>query len=341
MGSVYQQKGSLNWWIRYWRRGEEYRESSESKKRSDAVSLLRQRLSEIQQGKAVGPSVNNTTVSDLLEMVRTDYAINGRKMDLRGPCKWISGYFGSDLAVQVTSDRISRYVRHRLAAGTKPATINRELSTLRRGFNLAARAGRVAGVPYFALLKEDNARKGFFDRESFLAVLSRLPGSLQPLVHTAYLTGWRVQSELMTRQRHHLDLKAGWLRLEPGETKNGQGRMFPLTPELRAVLETQVQETRAFEIREHRIVPWLFHRDGEQILSYRRAWATACEKAGVPGAYVHDFRRTAVRNLERAGISRSAAMQMTGHLTEAVYRRYAIVDEATLKEAATKLSAVQ
>src|SRR5215510_5797037 len=55
-----------------------------------------------------------------------------------------------------------------------------------------------------------------------------------------YITGWRVKSEILTRQRSHLDLDAGWIRLEPGETKNGKGRMFPLTPRLRAVLEAQL-----------------------------------------------------------------------------------------------------
>ena len=60
----------------------------------------------------------------------------------------------------------------------------------------------------------------------------------------------------------------------------------------------------------------------------------------MPGRIPHDFRRTAVRALERAGVSRSAAMAMTGHLTESVYRRYAIADETSLKEAAVKLAAL-
>jgi len=339
MGRVYQQPGSALWWIDYSKNGERYRESSGSPKRSDAVALLKQRLSEIHQGRRVGPAVNNTTVNDLLEMVQSDYLNNARRMDLRGPVKWLQDFWGNDFAVQATSDRLAKYVSSRLRAGAAPATINRELATLRRGFNLAARAGRVGAVPFFPTLKEANARKGFFERDGFQRVVSHLPAALRPLMQTAYITGWRVQSELMTRQKHHLDLASGWLRLEPGETKNGEGRMFPLTPELRSILEAQLQETRRLELAQGRIIPWLFHRDGKQILSYRKAWATACKAAGVPGALVHDFRRTAVRNLERSGVSRSAAMAMTGHLTESVYRRYAIVDEATLKDAALKLSA--
>ena len=81
-------------------------------------------------------------------------------------------------------------------------------------------------------------------------------------------------------------------------------------------------------------------RRGKQIRTYRRSWLTACRKAGVPGRIPHDFRRTAVRNLERAGVPRSAAMAMVGHKTESIYRRYAIMDEAMLKEGAAKLAAL-
>jgi integrase len=137
-----------------------------------------------------------------------------------------------------------------------------------------------------------------------------------------------------------VNLGAGWLRLEPGETKNGEGRMFPLTPELRRVLEQQLTRTMELERASGRIIPWLFHRNGRAIKSFRRAWTTACRKAGVPGRIPHDFRRTAIRNLERAGVPRSTAMRMVGHRTEAIYRRYAIVDEQMLREGADRLHAI-
>ena len=114
--------------------------------------------------------------------------------------------------------------------------------------------------------------------------------------------------------------------------------MFPLTPELREVLERQREATTAFEQARGVIVPWLFHRKGKQVKSFLKAWKKACQEAGAPSLIPHDLRRTAVRNLERAAVPRSSAMQLTGHKTEAVYRRYAIVDEAMLTEAAEKLS---
>jgi hypothetical protein len=148
-------------------------------------------------------------------------------------------------------------------------------------------------------------------------------------------------------------LKAGWLRLDPGESKNREGRMFPLTTRRRDILESQLARTESLQRATGKIMPWLFHRDGNPIKTFRRSWITACVDAGfghvvkdIKGKVVkkiadripHDFRRTAVRNLERAGVARSAAMKMIGHRTESIYRRYAIADESMLREAGEKLA---
>jgi len=108
---------------------------------------------------------------------------------------------------------------------------------------------------------------------------------------------------------------------------------------LRALLERRQAITRRCERAQGRIIAHVFHRYGTPIKTLRRAWRTACKEAGRPGLLLHDLRRSAVRNLERAGISRSVAMKLTGHKTEAVYRRYAIVAESDLREAGTKLAA--
>jgi len=184
---------------------------------------------------------------------------------------------------------------------------------------------------------EDNVRKGFFEREQFDAVLSHLPEHLTPVVKVACITGWRVTSELLSRQWQHVDFNGGWLRLEPGETKNRKGRNFPFTQRLRTVLAEQRKRTAAVEVATGCAVPWVFHRDGHRIKSFYVLWRKACRETGIPGRLLHDFRRTAVRNFERAGVPRSDAMAMVGHLTESIYRRYAISDEGSLREAAARL----
>jgi integrase len=200
--------------------------------------------------------------------------------------------------------------------------------------------------PHIALLREDNARQGFFEPEQLRNVLRHLPDELRPVVKFAYITGWRVKSEVLTREWRHVDLKAGEVRLEPGTTKNKEGRTFPFTSELRTILEAQHAEHERLKKR-GKVVPWVFFRmvaNGRRgplrpkpIKSFSKAFATACRHAGCPGRILHDFRRTAVRNLELAGVPRSVAMKLTGHLTESVYRRYAIADQRDLRVAVEKL----
>jgi len=186
------------------------------------------------------------------------------------------------------------------------------------------------------MLREDNIRKGFFEAEQFAAVCRHLPAPLVPLVRFAYLTGWRLRSEILLFEWRQVDWQGRVVRLDPGTTKNREGRSFPFTAAIEALLRDQHAEHDRLK-KEGRLVALVFHRDGERVRNFRRAWISACKAAGVPGRIMHDFRRTAVRNLERAGVSRSAAMAMVGHKTEAIYRRYAIVDAGVLREAAAKI----
>jgi integrase len=177
---------------------------------------------------------------------------------------------------------------------------------------------------------------GFFEPAQFETVRSHPPEALRPIVTFAYLTGWRLKSEILPLEWRHVDWTGRTVGLDPSMTKNTEGRTFPFTAALESLLKAQLVEHERLK-KADRIVPQVFHRDGEAVLSIRGAWKAACTTAGVPGRILHDFRRTAVRNLERDGVSRFAAMAMVGHKTEAIYRRYAIVDAGALREAAAKI----
>jgi integrase len=336
-----ERKTAATWWVQYSVRGKRFRESSSSSNRVDAVKLLKRRIGDAAQGRTIGPQAEKTRFKQLTQMLIDDYRANGRRSlkRIKASVGHLLGFFGDEFAMDMTGDRIASYIAYRQDEKAAPATINRELAALKRAFRLGEKVGKVIQRPEVSMLREDNRRKGFFEAEEYRAVLKHLPEELKPVIQTAYITGWRIASEILTRQKHHVNLEPGWLRLEPGETKNGEGRNFPLTPDLLEILSRQIEQTRKLEQSSGRIIPWLFHRDGNPIKDFRGAWATACKGAGVPGRIPHDFRRTAVRNLERAGVPRSAAMVMVGHRTESIYRRYAIADEAMLREGAIKLAA--
>lgn len=252
----------------------------------------------------------------------------------------LRGFFGDYRALDITADRLVSYANARAAEKAAPATIVNELAALKRGFSLAVRAARLLHKPAFPTIRPDNVRKGFFERADFQALLTQLPEYLRAPITFAYLTGWRVHSEVLSLCWRQVDLEAGVVRLEVGTTKNREGREWPLNalPELTDLLRAQREHTRRIERETGAVVPFVFHREGRPIRDFRTAWKNACKRAGLTGAIPHDFRRTAVRNLERAGVLRSVAMKLVGHKTESVYRRYAIVCSRDLADGVAKLA---
>jgi integrase len=350
-GNVYQptyrdRHGKLKhvstWWIFHSVKGRRITENTQTEEKAVAKRLLKRRIGEAGIGKRLGPEIDRATISDLLALVEADYAANSRRsLDrVKQAGKHLRDFLSGDAKVrELSTNQITKYKVHRLGEGAKPSTVNYELAILRRGFGLGVEDGCVGAIPTIKKLEVHNARQGFFEPEQYRAVKKHLPDYLKPVAEVAYITGWRTRSELLTRQWRHIDFVKGWLNLEPGEGKTREARSFPFTPELRTVLEVQRGKVREIERRLECVIPWVFvHEDGSRIRDFRGAWKEACKDALVPGRLVHDFRRTAVRNLESAGVSRSSAMKLTGHKTEAVYVRYAIQDEASLMEAAEKLA---
>jgi len=202
-------------------------------------------------------------------------------------------------------------------------------------------ANKLTKVPEFNAPPVKTVRKGFFSRDDLNAVVQRLPHYLRPVARFGYLTGWR-KREILTLTWAQVDRDAGMIRLEPGTTKNDEGREIPYRtlPELAALIDERWERTRRVQRVMRAIVPTVFHRKGQPIKYIRTAWDSACLKAGLPGSWFHDLRRSAVRNMERAGVSRSVAMKITGHKTESIYKRYAIADVASIEEGMAKLASL-
>jgi hypothetical protein len=207
LGTIYQ-RGST-WWIQYFWRGKKYCETSGSKVRMVALKLLRRRLGELARGQYHARDMEKTTFEDLALLIEQDYRIN-RKASLKRmerALKNLRAYFGISYALDITLDRLNAYVEKRQNdwVPNRPtehialASIKYELSILRRAFRLAQRANR-AICPPFLTITVHNTRKGFFERPQFEAVRRRLSEDLQPVVTFAYLTGWRLFSEILPLQ---------------------------------------------------------------------------------------------------------------------------------------------
>jgi len=349
MGSIYK-RGNI-YWIKYHRRGKPHRESTRSEKESDAKRLLKKREGEIAEGKLPGVYLDKVLFDDLAKDLLTDHELSKRKSMERTKISiaHLEKVFAGVKVVNIDSSRIKEYIDMRRNDSIESATINRELDALKRMFSLGAECSppKVHTIPHIPKLKGNPPRKGFVECGDFLALREKLPDYLKDFCTFAYRTGWR-KSEITKMKWDQVNLSQETVTLNAGETKNDEARIVYLDNELKGIFERQL------EARKHgqKILPYVFLNEDktDRIKSFRKAWISACIKAGfwawdeekkikVSLKIFHDFRRSAVRNLVRSGIPEGVAMKISGHKTRSVFERYNIVSDSDLKMAAQKQEA--
>jgi integrase len=306
-----------------------------------ARRILRKGVDEITNGY-LDAALEATTFDDLVKLVLDDYQANGRRShrDAKHRIrKHLLRFFGGWQARDILASDVQAFVAKRQGEGATNGEINRELTLLKRAYNLGLRDEVVTRKPAIRMLKEPPPRQGFFEKEEYEHLLAKLPDYLRAPITFAYWTGWRTHSEILTLTWAQVDLAEGTVRLLPSQSKNGEGRIIALSLDLKALMERLWQE----HLNSWRACPLVFHRRGQRIKAFRDAWDSACKRAGLvkedgrPSKIPHDFRRTAARNMVRAGIPERVVMQLLGHKTRSMLDRYNIVNEADLREAARRL----
>ena len=352
MGSIYRPKNKSGelcsvWWIKFYVHGKPVKESTGSAKESDAKALLKEREGRVVRGESVIPRQDRTTYEQARADLEAHYQANGTRNlhEFLRRVPPLDAFFRGRRINSITQSDVDRYTASRLALGRQPGTVARELGSLTTMLRLQYERGTLQRLPILHKPAPGPARQGFFEREAYDAIRRQLPVDLQAAVALAYAFGWRTQSEVLTLEQRHLDLAAGTLRLDPGMTKNGDGRVVYLTPELAALLAEQLARVKALERERTMICPPLFPHlsgplAGKPRYDFKRAWYGACQRAGLAGRMRHDFRRTAVRNMVNAGVPERVAMQITGHKTRSIFDRYHIVSPADLQEASRRIGAV-
>lgn len=259
---------------------------------------------------------------------------------------------------------IRRYIASRIEQSARPASVNRELAILKRAFNLAMESTppKVRAVPYIPMFEEKNVRTGFLKDEDYAKLAAECGKEglwLRTILAVAYNFGWRA-GEIIGLCVDQIDLADRTIRLEVGATKNGHGRTVKMTTEVFTLLTACVTGKEGDD-------PVFTRADGTPVLDFRDAWHAVCVRSGVgkfvcldcdqvvsktkcdcgsrrrtyKGLLFHDLRRSGVRNLRRLGVAESVAMKISGHKTASVFRRYDIIEQSDLEDAAAKLDAKQ
>ena len=300
-------------------------------------------------------------VSELLDALHGDYELRGKdSAQFRSQLKHIRAHFGDTPAVALTAEQVDVYVSE-CREESKPAAVNRRTQLLRQAYKLAIQREHLSKAPFIRHLSEKgNTRTGFFAEEQFREVLTHLPKYLRDSCLFDFLVGWR-KSEVASLAWE--DVEDDTIPLRGEDSKNGEPRKIVLEGELAEVMARR-KAARAVTTATGNIMlaDLVFHNHGQPIGDFRKAWQTACVAAGVGkfvcrrceqtvsghrceacgddarylGRLFHDFRRTAVRNMIRAGVHEKVAMEVSGHKTRSVFDRYNITSEEDLRDAMKK-----
>ncbi len=363
-----QHRGERSFRIRYYVDGIRHEETIKGSL-DDAQAELAIRLGDIAKGYPVSSKPNTVLFEDLASDVLTDYKINGLRSYSDVETRFrlhLLPVFGKRKASQITTSQIKNYIAARQEAKASTGTINRELEAMRRAFRLAFRSRKILVQPHMPMLRENNVRAGFFTRGEVDRLCSFLRPAPALFVKFGFLTGWR-KDEIRRLAWTNVDFESGEIRLFEGTTKTRDGRVFPITAELRALLLAARDLKQAKKKSRHAAVisPLVFHAEGKPILEFRKSWARACQRAGLPVEIetekvtiqrgkkkgekrmrvkriialriFHDLRRSAAKNLIAQGIPERVVMQICGWKTRIVFDRYSIVGKSDLDTARERM----
>ncbi len=364
-GRVYTRDSSPYWWISLSVNGRKVCRRTDipnTAPRKQAEQALDDLKAELRVNPI--PTGSALTVADLAQLYLDDYKIKGRRSIGHAVSRWeghLKPFFGLYQAQRVTPDLIDRYRLHRTNEGASVATVNRELAALRRMFTIGKQKRKLFSVPFVEIIPENNTRTGFLQDSDYAALaescLKHGGPWMRALLEMGYCYGWR-KSELVNLRVSQVDLLRRTMRLEPGTTKNDEGREVYLTDAIATLLRPLVVgKDRTAQV---------FARGAVPVRSFRKVWQNACCAVGLGhfecstcggefttgkrcetckkrltyrGLIFHDLRRTAARNLRRAGVDTSVIKSCGGWKTDKVFQRYSIVAPADMRQAMQKLQA--
>jgi integrase len=331
------------WWARYYHAGKLIEESTGEREERKARTVLRQKVKAADTPQFLASQARKLTFEDVIALADRDAARKGNRTagKIGYRVAHLAETFAGWPALAITTDAVDTYTDARLAAGAQPATVNRELAQLRRGFRLAVQKGMLPTMPHMTVRREDNVRQGFIDPaefEAFLDDLRQRDAVVADVADCAFSTCLRRGNVLaLTWPLFVLEFEAGHvvagsLRLPGSATKNKRPLALPLTGRLLALIDRRWH---------HRVrtCDYVFHHDGARVLRFDRLWHAAAAAIGRPGLLLHDLRRSGARALRRAGVAEDVIMKLGGWRTRAMFSRYNIVDESDLADAQVKLNA--
>jgi integrase len=322
------------WWIEYYDHDKRLRRERIGPNKASAEQRYRKVMSARTEGRYIKKSPDARTLFkdlaawylDLPEVkVKRSYDRDRLTMNKLIP------FFGDRLLKDITPAQVEAYRQKRLSEPsgrtpttlTAPATVNREIACFKTIFSKAMKNGKAERTPAqgIKLLKEHNERDRVLSQEEYARLLAHCSAHLKPIVKVAYHTGMR-QGEILNLTWGQVDLKEGFIRLRPEDTKTNEGRLVPLNHKLVEMFWAMPRGLPGVPV---------FTYQGKFVEAVRRSFTTACKKAGIEDFTFHDLRHTAINNWRVQGHDYFKIMAASGHKTMSVFKRYNTVSKDELK----------
>ena len=333
---LYKRPDSHYYWMMWNYLGKLHRQSTKTSKKRDAQKVARAKELMIING-FTGHENTATTFEDLVEWFLNDMEVNKRKSIRRAKNSVdnLSKSFAGKRVLEIKEDDIEEYIKKRLSDGRKNATINRELSALRRMFRIAVEKKKIVQPPNIKLLEEDNVRSDFLEHDEFLKLFDNIIFYIQPVLVFAYKSGWRKET-ILSLKWSDIDIENRIVWLPGSRTKNKKGVVFIIKDRfLSNILKTCWDEYQYGHIKTDYV--FLNLKGTDRIYDFRKRWHEAFNRAGLKSKTFHALRRSFARNAIRAGVSQKVVMEMGGWKTSEVFNRYDITNEKDYREAQDKL----
>jgi integrase len=318
---------STIWWVKYQTDTGPVRKNLKTRDQQEAYEQLLAIAGRRISGEIKDARPETVRIGELLDLLLDHYKRKRTFYDVECRVrKRLRPEFGEVRVRDLRRAHLDSFVSKLESEKLTPATINRHLSNLHRALDLGRDHELVTLIPKFPWMDEsENVRQGFMDRDTYQAFrdeLGKTAVHAQLAFVIAYHVGMRV-GEILGLKWDQIDLKAGLIRLEPTQTKNRRARVAPIYGEMGAFLEM----ANARRENECALCPWLIAFEGKRVKSIKTTWGRVRTRLGLKDSLFHDLRRTALSNMDEAGIRRSTAMSISGHKTESAYKRYLIGSE--------------
>lgn len=333
---------SANWYL-FGRdlSGAQIRKATGTADYSEAEKQARRLEVDLERGASTADNLKSLKYEDL----RADYLLENPSRANDEHVNIIDEFF-KNVRVTAIGKRIEQFITHRRGEGKADATIKRNLKPLIAMLRLASKKDRIPKVPYVPSLSDGNQRSGFIEADTFVKLRGEVPEHLRPLLTFVYYTGCRIGATL----------KITWGMVHrpacdsitiPGHVQKN-GKPLPPLPLVGPLEEVSTSLKALYKAKSNGVIK--MRLDSESVFdarNLRKEWNKAVAKLGLgsydkktglrEGLTIHDFRRSAARNLRRSGVGESTAMLITGHKTNSMFKRYAITSEDETTDALIKV----